>query len=54
MLGDRDGEGFFIDFLDVYFIDYSILAIQAALKRMLEQALAHARDQEPVLEKARS
>ena len=34
MLGDRDGEGFFIDFLDVDFRDYSILATHAALKRM--------------------
>ena len=34
MLGDRDGEGFFIDFLDVDFREYSILAVQAALKRM--------------------
>ena len=30
----RDGDGFFIDFLDVDFRDYSILATQAALKRM--------------------
>ena len=30
----NEGEGFFIDFLDVDFRDYSILATQAALKRM--------------------
>ena len=29
----HEGKGFFIDFLDVDFRDYSILAIQAALKR---------------------